>query len=113
MRPWPAIRSSTFCAAAPGRAGSTCSCCSWSSPAISIASGNGHFGTWTTNDGGFVTHHGVELTLPGGLFLAWAGSSACFRSSTWSLDRHAWTPPPAQRLGDRLAGTTVVPISHP
>ncbi len=129
--------------------------------AMSIASGNGHVGTWTSNDGGgFVTHHGVQLTLPVGLSVAWAvialvyhliaelatGQSLgkwlmglkvvkvngrpldmapvllrtlgriidvlpAFYLVGWIAMRGPHRPP--QRLGDRLAGTTVVQISHP
>jgi uncharacterized RDD family membrane protein YckC len=105
-------------------------------------------------------HHGVDLTLPGGLFLAWVviallyhliaelatGQSLgkwlmglkvvdvngrplgmrpvllrtlgrivdvlpIFYLVGWIAMRGTHRPP--QRLGDRLAGTTVVPISHP
>ena len=129
---------------------------------ISIASGKGHIGHWTTtNDEGFVTHHsGFALYLPGGLFIAWVVIALLYHLiaelatgqtlGKWLMDlkvirvdgqplgmrpvllrtlgrivdvlpvfylvgwiamRGPHRPP--QRLGDRLAGTTVVPISHP
>jgi uncharacterized RDD family membrane protein YckC len=39
---------------------------------LSLASGEGHIGSWTTNDNGFVTQHsGVSLVLGTGLFFVW------------------------------------------
>jgi uncharacterized RDD family membrane protein YckC len=128
---------------------------------LSIASGNGHIGHWTTNDNGFVTEHrGFSLYLHGGLCLLWMAIALLYhfigeletgqtigkrimglkvvmvnghplgvRSVLlrtvgrivdvlpgfylvgWIAMRGPHKPP--QRLGDRLAGTTVVTVSHP
>jgi uncharacterized RDD family membrane protein YckC len=128
---------------------------------ISIASGQGHVGNWTTNDNGFITQHsGFSVTLTGGPFFLWAAIGLLyyfiaelataqtigkgimglkvitvnggplgvrpvllrtvgriidvlpvFYLVGWIAMRGPHKPP--QRLGDRIAGTTVVPLSHP
>lgn len=128
---------------------------------ISLGSGQGHVGSWTTNDNGFVTYHkGVSLHLNDAAFLLWVALSLLYYFWTeltteqtigkwilglkvitvsgeplgvrpvllrtlgriidvlpvfylvgWIAMRGPHKPP--QRLGDRLAGTTVVPVSHP
>jgi uncharacterized RDD family membrane protein YckC len=128
---------------------------------ISAASGNAHAGTWTTTYGpyGADVHHGLQINLPGKLFLWWAllsllyySASEAFTGQTigkrllglrvirvdgrpldgtavvirtigrvvdvlpvfylvgWIAMRGPRRPP--QRLGDRMAGTTVAPVSN-
>jgi uncharacterized RDD family membrane protein YckC len=126
---------------------------------LSLASGQGHIGSWTTDDNGVPTeHHGAAVNLHGAAFLAWVGVGLLYHfiselttSQTvgkaimglkvitvsgrplgatpvllrtlgrvidvlpvfylvgWIAMRGPHKPP--QRLGDRLAGTTVVPVS--
>jgi len=128
---------------------------------ISFGTGQGHIGSWTTNDNGIVTQHkGLSVNLNGGALLLWVALSLLYYFSTelfttqsigkwimgvkvitvggeplgvrpvllrtigrvvdvlpvfylvgWIAMRGPHKPP--QRLGDRLAGTTVVPVSHP
>lgn len=128
---------------------------------LSIASGNGHVGSWTTNDNGFVTQHsGLSVSLTGGPFLLWVAIALLYHFVAelqtgqtigkrimglkvitvngqplgmrpvllrtlgrivdvlpffylvgWIAMRGPHKPP--QRLGDRLAGTTVGPVSRP
>lgn len=124
---------------------------------LSLASGNGHIGSWTTTDSsGFVTHHhGFSFNLPGVWFVIWlvlallyhfvgelrTGQTVgkwllgltvvrvdeqpltarpvllrtlgriidvlpAFYLIGWIAMRGPHRPP--QRLGDRIAGTTVV-----
>jgi uncharacterized RDD family membrane protein YckC len=129
--------------------------------ALSLASGQGHIGSWTTNEGVLGTQHsGVSLVLGPGLSLVWVAIALLyyfiaelataqtigkaimglkvitldgrplgvrtvllrtigrivdvlpvFYLVGWIAMRGPHKPP--QRLGDRIAGTTVVPISHP
>lgn len=125
---------------------------------LSIASGDAHVGSWTSNQNGVVTQHsGVSVNLTGGPFLAWIaiGLLYYFVAELWTgqtlgkgmmglkvirvdgqplgvqpvllrtLGRIIDVLPifylvgwiamrgphrPPQRLGDRLAGTTVTSI---
>ena len=124
---------------------------------LSLASGQGHIGSWTTNDGGAVTeHHGFAINLNGRVFVAWVviallyyfiaelGTTTTIGKGLMGLKvitisgRPLGARPvllrtlgrivdvlpvfylvgwiamhgsrrPLQRIGDRIAGTTVVP----
>jgi uncharacterized RDD family membrane protein YckC len=94
---------------------------------ISVASGQGHIGSWTTNDNGFVTHHsGFSIYLTGGSFFLWVAIALLYYvvaelataqtigKGIMGLKVITVGPhKPPQRLGDRIAGTTVVALSHP
>jgi uncharacterized RDD family membrane protein YckC len=73
------------------------------SAVISLLSGTGHIGSWTTDTNGVATHHqGVQLNLHGVWFVVW-----CVVALVYYGALEAWT---GQTIGKRLVGVRVVDL---
>jgi uncharacterized RDD family membrane protein YckC len=68
---------------------------------VSLVSGQGHVGHWTSYDNGFPTdHHGVQINLRGGWFVVW-----CVMALLYYSTLEAWF---GQTIGKALTGVYVV-----
>jgi uncharacterized RDD family membrane protein YckC len=71
---------------------------------ISLLSGEGHVGHWTSYDDGFTTdHHGAQINLNGGWFVVWCVVALLYYSTL-----EAWF---GQTIGKALTGVYVVDLN--